>query len=611
VHHATRQLIFVAASDAMRSASALEALDAAVEGAPVRAMFPAQRGELGRFHHVDAPDDALDAIAERLRALPFAEGAYVKPPTLLAVRAMPAPSDHVAREATPDFTARQGYLDAAPAGIDARYAWALPGGRGAGVHVVDVEGGWDFEHEDLRVNKGGVIGGTPFPERHWRDHGTAVLGVIAGDANAFGVTGACPEAKTSAVSHRGRGSAPAIYDAAEALGPGDVVLIEAHRPGPRFNYVPRPDQRGFIPVEWWPDDLAVIQAVTARGVIVVEAAGNGAEDLDDALYDRPAKGFPRSWVNPLRRAVDTGAILVGAGAPPPGTHGRAGYGPDRCKLDFSNYGASVDAQGWGREVTTTGYGDLQNETEHRAYTDGFSGTSSASPVVVGALGCVQGVLRARAQPPLTPARARALLREACSPQQSGPHGTVERAPIGGRPDVRKMLATLDRDAAVTPISTHDARGCAWLASDGSRGAVDLYAVRVRGTASGRVEVTALDGGDGFRTARARFVTPIACADATHLAWALGDADAQGEPDLHAIDLGAATACVLTRSDDYAVVHHRAAMSADEARSCGRRPCEGEAVYVLVARDGRLDRFEVRCEGTASGYVELRACDRGA
>lgn len=611
MHHATRQLIFVATSEALRSARAVAALDAAVEGAPVRALFPAQAGELARFHHVDAPDDALDAIAERLRALPFAEGAYVKPPTLLAVRPMPAPSDHGAREATPDFTARQGYLDAAPAGIDARYAWALPGGRGAGLHVVDVEGGWNFEHEDLRVNKGGVIGGKPYPERYWRDHGTAVLGVIAGDANAFGVTGACPDAKTSAVSHRGRGSAPAIYEAAEALGPGDVVLIEAHRPGPRFNFVARPDQRGFIPVEWWPDDLAVIQAVTARGVIVVEAAGNGAEDLDDPLYDRPAKGFPRSWVNPLRRAVDTGAILVGAGAPPPGTHGREGYGPDRCKLDFSNWGSSVDAQGWGREVTTTGYGDLQNETEHRAYTDGFSGTSSASPVVVGALGCVQGVLRARAQPLLTPARARALLREACSPQQDGPHGTVARAPIGGRPDVRKMLTTLDRDVAVTPISTADARGCVWLASDGARGAVDLYAVRVRGTASGRVEVTALDGDDGFRTARGRFVTPLACADAAQLLWALGDGDAQGEPDLHAIDLATATAWVFTRADGYAAVHHRAVVSADEAQGYGRSACEGAVSYVLVAREGNLTRFAVRSEGTASGYVELRACDGGA
>ena len=92
---------------------------------------------------------------------------------------------------------------------------------------------------------------------------------------------------------------------------------------------------------------------------------------------------------------DSGAILVGAGAPPPGTHGRD-HGPDRSRLDFSNFGARVDAQGWGEEVTTCGYGDLQGGTnEDLWYTDTFSGTSSASPIVVGALGCLQGVLRAR------------------------------------------------------------------------------------------------------------------------------------------------------------------------------------------------------------------------
>ena len=34
------------------------------------------------------------------------------------------------------------------------------------------------------------------------------------------------------------------------------------------------------------------------------------------------------------------------------------HGPDRSRLDFSNFGKAVDVQGWGREVTTCGYGDL-------------------------------------------------------------------------------------------------------------------------------------------------------------------------------------------------------------------------------------------------------------
>jgi hypothetical protein len=130
---------------------------------------------------------------------------------------------------------------------------------------------------------------------------------------------------------------------------------------------------------------------------------------------------------------------VGAGAPPPGTHGHD-WGPDRARLGFSNYSASVDAQGWGREVTTCGYGDLQGgSNEDLWYTGSFSGTSSASPVVVGALGALQGVLRARGRLPLSPAASRALLRATGSTQQDGPNAPASQG-IGNRPDLRQLIA---------------------------------------------------------------------------------------------------------------------------------------------------------------------------
>lgn len=43
----------------------------------------------------------------------------------------------------------QGYLNAAPQGINARYAWGFTGGDGAGSNIVDVEQGWKLDHEDL------------------------------------------------------------------------------------------------------------------------------------------------------------------------------------------------------------------------------------------------------------------------------------------------------------------------------------------------------------------------------------------------------------------------------------------------------------------------------
>lgn len=168
------------------------------------------------------------------------------------------------------------------------------------------------------------------------------------------------------------------------------------------------------------DDFAAIRYATNKGIIVVEAAGNGRENFDDALYDQRPAGFPQSWRNPYNPAnTSSRAVIVGAGAPPPGTHGRD-HGPDRSRLDFSNYGRRVDAQGWGREVTTTGYGDLQSGGPDKEYTDQFSGTSSASPIVTAALACVNGALKSNGQSTLTPLSAISLLRSTGSPQTDAP-----------------------------------------------------------------------------------------------------------------------------------------------------------------------------------------------
>jgi hypothetical protein len=382
-----------------------------------------------------------DAAAARLLKHEAVVGAYVKPPAEppQAINDM-APAAEEAPPATPDFSARQGYLDASPGGIDARWAWTQTGGRGAGVRIVDVEGAWRFTHEDLLQNQGGVIGGTQSTDIGWRNHGTAVGGEFGGDNNGLGIIGICPEANVRAISifGPGMGSAVAIRQAANALTAGDIILIELHRPGPRNGFANRADQAGYIAVEWWPDDFDAIAYANGRGVIVVEAGGNGAENLDDPIYNTPGPGFPPGWANPFNRAArDSGAIVVGAGAPPPGTHGHD-WGPDRSRLDFSNYGSVIDAQGWGREVTTTGYGDLQGGmNEDVWYTDQFSGTSSASPIVVGAAGAYQGIMRARGTP-RTPAQMRTRLRTTGSPQQDAP-GRPATQRIGNRPNLRGLV----------------------------------------------------------------------------------------------------------------------------------------------------------------------------
>lgn len=383
--------------------------------------------EMSRFYHVDAPEERLDELAERLIHDPAIEAAYVKPGAEPAQINDMVASVMEAPPGTPDFTPKQGYLNVAPGGIDARYAWTRPGGFGTGVRVIDIEGAWRFSHEDLIVNQGGVIGGTQSPDLLWRNHGTAVAGEIGGDRNSFGVTGIAPDANIRAVSiFGGLGSAAAIRLAADSLSAGDIILIELQRTGPLGAY---------IAIEWWPDDLAAIRYAVGKGVIVVEAAGNGGQNLDNAAYDTPQPGFPASWRNPYRRnPVDSGAIVVGAGAPPSGN-----FGPDRSRLDFSNYGSMIDAQGWGREVVTAGYGDLQGgANEDLWYTAQFSGTSSASPIVVGAIACVQGVRRAAGQPLRTPAQMRNDLRTTGTPQQAGPSAPLSQR-IGNRPNLRQLI----------------------------------------------------------------------------------------------------------------------------------------------------------------------------
>ncbi|WP_158860088.1 S8 family peptidase [Lunatibacter salilacus] len=425
--------------------------------------------DLSVYYHVEAPDELLDDLANRLQQMEGIEAAYVKPPAEPAQMKLNdiAPRTDEPPTHTPDFTARQEYLNAAPIGIDARYAWTVPGGRGAGFNIIDIEWGWNFNHEDLLHNQGGVVSGTNSTDDN---HGTAVLGEYSGDRNSFGVAGISPDSNAMAVSLVGNNTSQAIRIAADRLKRGDIILLEVHRGGPQFNPGDR-TRFGFIAIEWWPDDFDAIRYAISKGVIVVEAAGNGGQNFDDGVYDtrpinHPRMGtFPASWKNPFNPAnPSSGAVVVGAGMPPAGTHGRnrqPGWGDvyaDRGRCYFSNYGARIDAQGWGWEVTTTGYGDLQGGSDRNEwYTDQFSGTSSASPIIVGALACVQGVLRAQRRIPLSPARAIQLLRSTGSPQQDGPAftfipdmagtGYPQNHParprtqrIGNRPNLRQLIS---------------------------------------------------------------------------------------------------------------------------------------------------------------------------
>lgn len=353
------------------------------------------------------PKSGADAkkIATALKRQKAVWDAYVAP---RPVPAMPAGSAAGSR----NFEPSQGYLYDAPDGIGAEQVWSLAGAKGSGITICDIEGNWNRTHEDL---PGGIplLGGTLISTPGWRDHGTAVLGEMVSIPDARGCVGISHQAKAavhSAVINGVFNAAGAISNAAAQLKAGDVILIELHAPGPNGKYVA---------MQYWSDIFTAIKAAVEKGVTVVEAAGNGDENFDAAVFNNTG----------LQK--DSGAIVVGAGVPPTnhldfdgfgaGMPSYSSLGVPRSRIFFSNYGKIVNVQGWGWHVTSLGYGDAQGgASENTWYTLRFSGTSSASPIVTGAVACLQGRAKAKNGAPMTPKKVRDILMATGTPQQAGP-----------------------------------------------------------------------------------------------------------------------------------------------------------------------------------------------
>jgi serine protease len=375
------------------------------------------------------PGTDATAFIEDLKALDSVERVEFVP--------LPPPPPAI----TPNFEGMQGYLDAAPGGIDARFSWTIPGGNGTGVKLYDIEYSWNQTHEDLSKANGipllldpGDSADDPFSDNN---HGTAVLGEIIADNDTKGVTGISWGADIGLAPantvNRGYDPGNAILLAVADGAPGDVILIEqqvavcnlpAPCNGPGGN---------CGPLEWVEKVFDAIQTAVANRFVVVEAAGNGGVNLDQTACD-----------NRFNRAMrDSGAIIVGAG-------GQPGSGSDRERLTFSSFGSRVDLQGWGQGVVTTGYGtappngyrnsDAPNDPNFW-YRFTFNGTSSASPIVAGAVANLQGIALTLFETPLLAFQVRQLLVATGSPQLGN---TAEN--IGPRPDLREAITRITTGA---------------------------------------------------------------------------------------------------------------------------------------------------------------------
>ena len=201
----------------------------------------------------------------------------------------------------------------------------------------------------------------------------------------------------------------AINTAVSTSQPGDIILIELHAPGPHYNFEERADQAGYVAMEYWQDTFDAILVASAGGYIIVEAGGNGAENFDDTtIYGRlfdPAYRF-------------SGAIMVAAS------------NSSHVPASFTNYGKRLDVHAFGTwDVYTLGYGDLFGSSPDDYYTSTFAGTSSASPIIVGACAVLQGVYKAAYGSTMNHDDLRSYLTTYSTPQ--APHSKL----IGPLPDL--------------------------------------------------------------------------------------------------------------------------------------------------------------------------------
>jgi hypothetical protein len=397
--------------------------------------------DLASWYTLILPSDTdVDEVLAELRALP--EVAFAEP----APEPAPPPAAAAQPADTPDFTGSQGYFaPAAQNGIDADYSRGVPGARGEGIKVVDLEYNWNPFHEDLQLDWSSDIGQDRFvrDDTFGDEHGTAVFGEIVGAENAFGVTGGVPDAEIygiSPVEALPTGGTewrpgPALAFLAALTGddgelflkPGDVVLLE-QQGGQVIPDADCPSEPGscYSPLEWNVPVHDAIQVLTRLGVTVVATGGNGFNSTDHPAYTRD--GQP--W---FRADNSSGSILVGAGD-----------SGSRERLDFSNHGPRFDVQGWGHGIVTTGYCNLYCvDGDHNvSYTDSFGGTSGAGPIVTAAVTAIQSYVTSTGAEPLTADQMREVLVSTGQPQ--GPSTAGQH--IGPLPDLRAALTSLGADA---------------------------------------------------------------------------------------------------------------------------------------------------------------------
>ncbi|PSS51561.1 S8 family serine peptidase [Pseudomonas sp. BBP2017] len=332
---------------------------------------------------------------------------------------------------TPDYTPRQTYLDEPGPryqGMNVRKVWAKQvTGKGARVHFSD--GGLFPNHEDLRGNPNLKI--VTLEPNDDPNHGTESVGVLLAVPNGIGMTGMCHTSELYLYHNYAVDEASRVRTTKDLLRhvePGDIVAI--NRQSANVNvlttYLPSIHER-----YWW--DMT--KTLTERGAVVVFAACNGSTVSDAGKGTVLGYGVNLSQWRYFDDHGDADAIVVGAC-----------HSWDGKPHQYSNFSYPYRMlNAWGDSVATLGYENdrLQDKSgDDRDYTSSYGGTSSATPLVTGALTLIQSYAMEQHHVYLNADQMHLLVMQAGYRDAVLPYSDV--LPMGARPNVHAALILLDQ-----------------------------------------------------------------------------------------------------------------------------------------------------------------------
>lgn len=280
----------------------------------------------------------------------------------------------------------------AGADINIEPAWNTTQGEGVIVAVIDT--GFDVGHKDINFLNSGysVVDGNynaNAPYYSSENHGTAVAGIIASKDNKKGTVGVAPKAKIlpiRLISDRGMVPVSNIIEAHQkAVEMGAQIINNSW--GTYDSSLDDDEQLELSNDEENLYRYLADDANNGKGVTVIFAAGNSS---DSNLNAHPEA---RSEYTLAVGAIDS-------------TDKRASYSAYGSELDFVAPGgdykkgmSTTDRRDKGRFRSTVGYA-------RGSYTDTFTGTSAAAPVVSGVAALVLST-----NPRLNAAQVKSILRQ--------------------------------------------------------------------------------------------------------------------------------------------------------------------------------------------------------